>query len=366
MTSMPRSVTALVAGVTASAVAAGAALAALTETTVHVTWALVLTAVLAIAEYLVVSRRMGASKWSWSPSEAVVALGLTVLSPAIAVVVVASAIFLGGYRRVGIKRVFNAAQHGLATAAAATVVALLGSTTTLTLVAAMLVYVLVNNGLVAMIVRAATAEPVSLRRQVATVSLGSAASVSIGIVAAGLVASPLYLALLVLPLLAVRLAYQAQVRRAERERTLRRLYENALTSDATEERAAMAILDVAVDAFGATRAHLELEGIEGDRTWVRETGSAEGSTLTVGATLEVRLPAQPEGPHGRLVIVDEAPEVRFDSFDRELAEILALHAAPTLRSALAAEQRDAAVALLREMNLAKDAVSEELARLART
>lgn len=324
----------------------------------------------AVTEMPLVMRRIGRQRWGWGLSEAIVAVGMFVLSPGWLMLASGGGMYLGRWgRREPLKQVFNAAQHALA-AGGASMVAWLVAPDGLHLGAAaigMAFYFLVNNTLVGVAIARSSGQPLHavLRQNVLILMVGWAANTSLGLAAVRFLDEPWQMALLVFPLIPAHAAYYSQVQRAEEERALRLLFERVSLAEADGHAVISSILHAALEAFEATRAQVVAARPDGSVRWQawrhRDDVAVMIDELSTTLLLErmrgvgVKRLRRPFGDmpraliaplecldpeeHVLLVVVEDERPVGFSRSDERIVSSFATCASERLRLAQAFENR---------------------------
>jgi hypothetical protein len=336
---------------------------------------------LVLAERLVSRRRVGQHGWSWSAGDALLTAGL-VLAPGFALPLGAVAAVLAGDTRLLDRRKqgYNVAQE-----LAATCLAVLATLTTTSLLgplgaaAGSTVYFLANTTLVVVVLAAVGEQDI---RTVAVEHLPAVgrswlASASLGLAAAALVDRAWVAALLVVPLTVTHAEHRAQVRRADRERTLRRLHELVSLGDRSETSTLRAVCAVADDVLAPARARLVVGDGLGVVSWT--TGehdvvvnlddaddlaliarlAASGERVLVADDRRTLCALLPDASAGTTALVLRAPHqtLPFTDGDVELARTIAISGGAILESARRGERERVATEALRD--LARQAASWE-------
>ncbi|MFP5310181.1 MAG: hypothetical protein ACLGIR_11475 [Actinomycetes bacterium] len=338
-------------------------------------WTVPIVLGLLLAERTASRRRVGRDGWSWSASDALLTAGL-VLAPGLLLPVGAVlAMLAGDLRRVeGRKLRFNAAQE-LAAASTAVLVTL-GCNPALgpigAAAAGTIAYFATNTALVLAVLTVSSGAPV---RQLVDTHLPSvlrswSASSALGLAAAALVDRPLVAVLLVLPLVVTNLEHRAEVRRADRERALRRLHELVALGDRTESGALRAVCTVATDVLTCASARI----VTGDDLGVVSfDGAGRGGAVVLddvddlalltrlaaggGAPrfeddryrLVVHLPDPTAGRTTALVVDAARPGVPFAAGDVELARTIAVAGGAVIEAARRGERERIATQALHDL-----------------
>jgi hypothetical protein len=334
-------------------------------------WALpALALAIAVAEATSVRMVIGRQGWSFSLTDAVLAIGFVLAPGAWIPVGIVVGVSLAQARRLpALKLAFNAAQYGLAVAAGVGVTLLLGGGM-LAAVIGLATYAALNHVLVGIPVSMVSGQPY-YRVLLASGSLGvihQAGNVSVGLLAGWLaIHAPLGLLCLVVPVGLLWWSYQQQTRRASEARLYAELARGQERLGGTVDASAQVVVTAAARLFGAAQVEVLLRHPDGllryvgdergvsarlrvdndafDAPWVLRALAARG--VLVGYDGEQpycsAVLGDPERPLAVLVAHRPQRTAPFSRGDAQLAELLVGQAESWLSVAELSARHDAAV-----------------------